>query len=68
MGNPTNQQRIGHLEQEMAHLEERMTMNQAMLETRHTDLEKSVSLILETQLKMQEGLNQILAGNITRFA
>lgn len=65
MVNSTNQQRIKHLEQEMAQLEERMMMNQTVLETKHTDLEKSVSLILETQLKIQEGLNQILTGNVT---
>ena len=42
-----------------------MAMNQMVLKTKHTDLEKSVSLILETQAKMQEGLNQLLMGNAT---
>lgn len=41
-----------------------MTLNQVALETKQGDLEKSMALMLETQAKMQEGLNQLLNGNV----
>jgi hypothetical protein len=80
MGNPTDQQRIEQLEQgldemaqrinarihsEITRLEDKMTLNQSVLETKHSKLEKSMALMLESQAKIQEGLNQLLMRNAT---
>ncbi|CAO2813308.1 unnamed protein product [Amaranthus hypochondriacus] len=78
MGNLSNQQHIEHLERKMgkvaqlfnarteiAWLEDKMTLNQAVLETKYGKLEKSMALMLESQAKIQEGLNQLLMRNAT---
>ena len=60
MGNPTNQQRIEHLEMEfkelsqkvstqihaeIGQLEENLTLNQSLLETKYTNLDKTTATI-----------------------
>lgn len=71
MGNPTNLQRIEHLElefdelsqkvlaqiqAEMVHLEEKLAINQATLENKYANLDKTMATMVESQLKMQDSL------------
>lgn len=52
------------LNTELAKLEDKMTHNQAVLETRHSDLERSISQMLETQTKMQDSINRLVTGSL----
>ena len=78
MSNPTNQQRIEQLEHgldevalqfnarlhsEISQLEDKMTLNQVVLETKHADLEKSINLILDSQAKMQDSINRLVSNS-----
>ena len=78
MGNPTNQQRKEQLEREIdnltqqltsqlhseiSQLEERMSLNQAVLKTKYGDLEKSITAMADGQVKMQETLTLFMASS-----
>lgn len=55
------------LNTEFARWEERMTHNQAVMEAKHTDLEKSLTdkmtQMIETQSKMQDSINRLVSGS-----
>lgn len=78
MGNLTNQQRIEQLEHgleeiaqsfntrlhtEISQLEEKISMNHAIMEAKNADLEKSMAKMLDSQTRIQDCLNRLVSSS-----